>query len=91
MRLRINLVLWTRYQIPEWDLAFAFGGNYVDDQLSLSGQNVKSYFIADASITWEVDNYSVLFRIDNLFDKEYAESGFIERTGHFPGNHETVL
>ena len=77
---------WTRYQIPEWDLAFAFGGNYVDDQLSLSGQNVKSYFIADASITWEVDNYSVLFRIDNLFDKEYAESGFIERTGHFPGN-----
>ncbi|WP_394221662.1 TonB-dependent siderophore receptor [Alteromonas gracilis] len=81
-----QLGFWTRYQVPEWDLAFAFGGNYVDSQLSLSGQNVKSYFVADASITWEVDNYSVLFRIDNLFDKEYAESGFIQRTGHFPGN-----
>jgi len=77
---------WTRYQVPELNLAFAVGGNYVDEQLSLSGQNVKSYFVADASITWEVDNYSVLLRIDNLFDKEYAESGFIERTGHFPGN-----
>jgi iron complex outermembrane receptor protein len=81
-----QLGFWTRYQVPEWDLAFAFGGNYVDEQLSLSGQTVKSYFVADASITWEVDNYSVLFRIDNLFDKEYAESGFLSRTGHFPGN-----
>ena len=81
-----QLGFWTRYQVPEWNLAFAFGGNYVDEQLSLSGQNVKSYFVADASVTWEVDNYSVLFRIDNLFDREYAESGFIERTGHFPGN-----
>jgi iron complex outermembrane receptor protein len=81
-----QLGFWTRYQVPEWDLAFAFGGNYVDEQLSLSGQTVKSYFVADASITWEVENYSVLFRIDNLFDKEYAESGFLSRTGHFPGN-----
>ncbi|KXJ61256.1 MAG: TonB-dependent receptor [Alteromonas sp. Nap_26] len=81
-----QLGFWTRYQLPEWNVAFAIGGNYVDEQLSLSGQNVKSYFIADASVTWEVDNYSVLFRIDNLFNKEYAESGFIERTGHFPGN-----
>lgn len=81
-----QLGFWTRYQVPEWDLAFAFGGNYVDEQLSLSGQTVKSYFVADASITWEVENYSVLFRIDNLFDREYAESGFLSRTGHFPGN-----
>lgn len=81
-----QLGFWTRYQVPEWDLAFAFGGNYVDEQLSLSGQTVKSYFVADASITQEVENYSVLFRIDNLFDREYAESGFLSRTGHFHGN-----
>lgn len=76
---------WTRYQIPDWNLAFAFGGDYVDERLSLSGQTVKSYFIADMSIIYEVDNYSVLLRIDNLFDREYAESGFLERTGHFTG------
>ncbi len=77
--------VWTRYQIPEWNLAFAVGGNYVDEQLSLSGQTLNSYFVADTSIIWELDNYSVLFRVENVFDKEYAESGFLDRTGHFPG------
>lgn len=76
---------WTRYQIPEWNLAFAFGGDCVDERLSLSGQTVKSYFIADMSITYEIENYSILLRVDNLFDKEYAESGFLSRTGHFSG------
>ncbi|RXF06221.1 TonB-dependent receptor [Pseudoalteromonas sp. PS5] len=81
-----QLGIWTRYQIPQWNLAFAVGGNYVDEQLSLSGQTLNSYFVADTSIIWEVDNYSVLFRVENVFDKEYAESGFLARTGHFPGD-----
>ncbi|PCK31837.1 TonB-dependent siderophore receptor [Pseudoalteromonas piscicida] len=81
-----QLGVWTRYQIPQWNLAFAVGGNYVDEQLSLSGQTLNSYFVADTSIIWEVDNYSVLFRVENVFDKEYAESGFLARTGHFPGD-----
>ncbi|GHF77785.1 ligand-gated channel [Thalassotalea marina] len=86
-----QLGFWTRYQLPEQHLAFALGGNYVDEQLSLSGQKVKSYFVADASIIFEVDDYKVMFRIDNLFDKEYAESGFIDRTGHFPGKPRSAF
>lgn len=82
---------WTRYQITQYNLALAFGGDYVDDRLSLSGQTVKSYFIADASIIYEVDDYSVLLRVDNLFDKEYAESGFLARTGHFPGETRSAF
>lgn len=47
---------------------------------------MKLYFIVDVLIIWEVDNYSVLFRIDNFFDKEYVELGFIECIGYFFGN-----
>lgn len=82
---------WTRYQIPDYNIAFAFGGDYVGERLSLSGQTVQSYFIADASIIYEVDDYSILLRVDNLFDKEYAESGFLKRTGHFPGESRTFF
>ncbi len=76
---------WTRYQIPQYNLAFAFGGDYVDDRLSLSGKVVKDYLTFDASVIWTYEEYKVLLRIDNLTDEEYAESGFLQRTGHFPG------
>jgi len=77
---------WTRYQVPAINTAFAIGGDYVSDRLSLSGQTVQDYFIMDASIIWERPGYNVLFRVDNLLDETYAESGFLSRTGHFPGD-----
>ena len=82
---------WTRYQIPAINTALALGGDYVDDRLSLSGQTVKSYTVYDASIIWEPGPVDVLLRVENLFDKTYAESGFLERTGHFPGDPRTVF
>ncbi|MEM9233534.1 MAG: TonB-dependent receptor, partial [Pseudomonadota bacterium] len=82
---------WTRYQVPSINTAFAFGGDYVGERLSLSGQTVQDYFTADASIIWERGPYAVLLRADNLFDEEYAESGFIGRTGHFPGDPRSVF
>lgn len=82
---------WTRYQVPAIDTAFAFGGDYVSDRISLSGQPVNSYFVADASIIYSPGPFEVLIRGDNLFDEEYAESGFIERTGHFPGAPRSVF
>lgn len=82
---------WTRYQVPAINTAFAFGGDYVGDRLSLSGQTVKAYTTFDASIIWETEDYNVLLRVDNLFDEEYAESGFLSRTGHFPGDPRSVF
>jgi len=76
---------WTRYQAPAVDTAVAFGGDYVGERLSLSGQPVNGYVVFDASIIYSPGPFEVLFRVDNLFDETYAESGFIERTGHFPG------
>ncbi|MEM6627570.1 MAG: TonB-dependent receptor [Pseudomonadota bacterium] len=82
---------WTRYQIPEIQTALAFGGDYVSEQISLSDQDVQSYFIFDASIIWEPGPVDIMLRVDNLFDEEYASSGFLDRTGHFPGDPRSVF
>ena len=82
---------WTRYQVPSINTAFAFGGDFVGERLSLSGQTVKAYTTFDASVIWETDDYNVLLRVDNLLDEEYAESGFLSRTGHFPGDPRSVF
>lgn len=82
---------WTRYQVPAINTAFALGGDYVDERLSLSGQRVKSYTVYDASVIWEHGRFMTLLRIENLFDDIYAESGFLSRTGHFPGDPRTYF
>ncbi len=82
---------WTRYQIPAINTAFAVGGDYVSDQLSLSGQTVQSYFIFDASVMWEPGPVDVMLRVENIFDETYAASGFLERTGHFPGDPRSLF
>jgi len=86
-----QLGFWTRYQIPEIGLAFAAGGDYVSERLSISAQRVKPYMVFDASIIYDVGPFSLLLRADNLFNKTYAASGFIDRTGHFPGEPRSVF
>ncbi|MGF7153374.1 TonB-dependent siderophore receptor [Novosphingobium gossypii] len=82
---------WTRYQVPEIDTAFAFGGEHVSRRISLSGQTVKPYTIFDASITKGLGFAELLLRVDNIFDKVYAASGFSAQSGHFPGEPRTFL
>ena len=80
-----QLGFWTRYQFPELGLAAALGGDYVSKRVSISGQPVNPYMVFDASLIYETGPFRALVRVDNLFDKTYAASGFIDRTGHFPG------
>lgn len=82
---------WTRYQIPQYGLALALGGDYVSEQLSLSGQTVQSYFVFDGSVIWDVGPAEILLRVDNIADETYASSGFLSRTGHFPGEPRTIF
>lgn len=82
---------WTRYQFPEWNTAIAFGGDYVDVRRSLSGQKVRPYLIFDASLIYETDQWRAVLRADNLLDETYAASGFIGRTGHFPGEPRSIF
>ena len=84
--------VWTRYQFRSTGTAVAFGSEYVGKRLSIEGQTVKPYVIFDASVIQQITpQLSLLLRIDNIFDKTYAASGFIARTGHFPGEPRTVF
>lgn len=86
-----QLGFWTRYQVPSLKTAFAFGGDYVGEQLSFNAQTVQDYMVFDASIIFEPGPVKILLRVDNLLDKTYARSGFLERTGHFPGDPRSVF
>lgn len=88
---RHALGFWTRYQLPGLGLAFAFGGDYVSDRVSLSNQIVQAYTVYDASVTWTRGPLEWLLRVDNVFDETYAASGFIDRTGHFPGEPRSAF
>lgn len=84
--------LWTRHQFRSTGTAVALGSEYVGERLSIEGQRVKPYVIFDASVIQQITpQLSLLLRIDNIFDKTYAASGFIARTGHFPGEPRTVF
>lgn len=82
---------WTRYQFPDPGLAVALGGDYVDVRRSMSDQKVRPYLVFDASIIYTRGPWRALVRIDNLTDEVYAASGFIDRTGHFPGDPRSVF
>jgi iron complex outermembrane receptor protein len=83
--------LWTRYQLPVVDAAFAVGAEHVSRRISLSGQQVKPYTVFDASMTKKLGFVEVMLRVDNIFDKVYAASGFSAQSGHFPGEPRTFL
>lgn len=86
-----QLGFWTRYQFPQLGLAAALGGDYVSDRISIDGQPVNAYMTFDASLIYETGPIRAMLRVDNLFDTTYAASGFISRTGHFPGEPRSVF
>ncbi len=86
-----TLGLWTRYELPSLNSSFAIGFDFVDDRLSLDGQKVKSYTTWDASWQTQIDDFHLQLNLKNIFDKEYATSGFNKRNGHFPGEPRSIL
>lgn len=86
-----QLGFWTRYQIAPIGTAIGFGGEYLSSRISLSGQAVQPYTIFDASITKSLGIMELMLRVDNLFDKRYAASGFSLQSGSFPGEPRTLL
>ncbi|MDO3380785.1 TonB-dependent siderophore receptor [Gilvimarinus algae] len=85
------LGLWTRYDFPAINSALAFGVDYKDDQIGIQGDYVKPYTVFDASWQSTIEQWKFQLNVSNLFDEEYAESGFITRTGHFPGEPRRVV
>lgn len=87
---RHKLGIWTRYDLPAIASSVAFGADHVGDRVSLDGQAVKAYSIFDASWQTQWRDWTFQANVKNIFDKVYAASGFIERTGHFPGEPRRV-
>ena len=86
-----KLGFWTRYQLQKPGIAFAIGGDYVSERRSLNNQRVKPYLVLDGSIILTRGDWWFLLRVDNILDKTYAASGFIDRNGHFPGEPRSAF
>lgn len=87
---RHMLGFWTRYELPALRSAIAFGADHVGERISIDGQAVKTYTVFDASWQTRWNEWKFQLNIKNLFDKVYAASGFITRTGHFPGEPRRI-
>ncbi|GAA0657811.1 TonB-dependent siderophore receptor [Rheinheimera tangshanensis] len=83
--------IWSRYELDSINSAIAAGMDYVSDQLSIDGQHVKSYTVFDMSWQTRWQQWMFQANVKNLFDKTYATAGFIERTGHFPGEPRRLI
>lgn len=82
--------LWTRFELPNMSSAISGGVDYMDERLSFNGQHVPSYTVYDLSWHTYWKNLTFQLNVRNLFDEEYAQSGFTSRAGHFPGEPRTV-
>tara|TARA_R110000764_G_C11014906_1_gene383641 strand:+ start:168 stop:2303 length:2136 start_codon:yes stop_codon:yes gene_type:complete len=85
-----QLGLWTRYDFPSITSSIAFGADYVSDQINRQGQTIKPYAVYDASWQTSWEDWKFQLNIKNLFDKEYAVSGFTEKNGSFVGERRRV-
>jgi len=85
-----QLGLWTRYDIAVLNSSIGFGADHVSEQYNQSGQIVKAYTVFDASWQTRWQQWQFQLNVKNLFDKEYAVSGFIDRTGHFPDEQRRI-
>ncbi|WP_417528058.1 TonB-dependent siderophore receptor [Marinomonas shanghaiensis] len=85
-----QLGAWTRYDFPSMDSSIAVGADYVSDQINRQGQTVKPYTVYDLSWQTRYEDWKFQLNIKNLFDKEYAVSGFTETIGSFVGERRRV-
>ena len=53
--------------------------------------NVDNRGTSGPSLIYETGTIRAMVRVDNLLDKTYAASGFISRTGHFPGEPRSAF
>ncbi|MEL6401217.1 MAG: TonB-dependent receptor, partial [Cyanobacteria bacterium J06626_4] len=92
-----NFNLWTTYDIqdgPLVGLGFGLGFNFVGERSGdlANSFEVDSYFLTNAAISYERDNWRAALNIRNLFDVDYIESTGVNRTfGIAPGEPFTLI
>ena len=92
-----NFNLWTNYEIQQGDLAglgFGIGVNFVGERFGDNANSFKldEYFLTNAAISYQRDNWRAGLNFRNLFDVDYIESSENRRTSEVnPGEGFTVL
>ncbi len=89
--------IWTNYQIQSGDLeglGFGVGLNYVGDRFGDDANSfgLDSYFLTNAAISYERNNWKAALNFQNLFDVDYIQATENRRTGEiYPGQEFTVV
>ncbi|NEQ42349.1 MAG: TonB-dependent siderophore receptor [Leptolyngbya sp. SIOISBB] len=92
-----NLNLWTTYEIQSGDLAglgFGLGFNYVSERFGDNDNSfvLEDYFLTNASISYQRDNWRAGLNFRNLFDVDYIDSSEGSRVIEVrPGEGLTII
>ena len=92
-----NINLWTTYNIQDGSLAglgVGLGFNYVSDRFGDNANSFEldSYFLTNAAISYERDNWRAALNIRNLFDVAYIEGSQNSRLSFIsPGEGLTLI
>ena len=92
-----NFNLWTTYDIqdgPLEGLGFGLGFNYVSERFGDTANSFTAdgYFLTNAAVSYQRDNWQAALNIRNLFDVDYIESAGRTRTlGISPGEPFTLI
>ena len=92
-----NVNLWTTYDIqngPFEGLGFGLGVNYVSERFGdvANSFTADDYFLTNAAVSYQRNNWRAALNIRNLFDVDYIESAGRTRTiGISPGEGFTLV
>ena len=92
-----NANLWTTYEIQEGDLAglgFGLGVNYVGDRFGDNANSfvLEDYFLTNAAIFYERNDWNFALNIRNLFNVQYIDSSEGSRLiENRPGEGFTII
>ena len=92
-----NFNLWTTYDIqngPLEGLGFGLGFNYVSERFGDNANSFEldSYFLTNAAISYQRDNWRTGLNIRNLFDVDYITNATNSRTIRIePGEGFTII
>ena len=92
-----NFNLWTTYDVqsgPLEGLGLGIGFNVVGERFGDNDNSFEldSYFLTNAAISYQRDNWQVGFNIRNLFDENYIESSENKRDSEInPGEGFTLI
>lgn len=89
--------LWTNYEIQTGDLqglGFGLGANFVGERFGDLDNSftVDNYFLTNAAISYERDNWQAALNFRNLFDVDYIQGTENGRTSEiYPGQGFTIV